>query len=130
MNSTQNIRPPFLTAFCLLSFIGSGFSAIFQILVIIFHNKFMQFAHQYAFQSSTSQFSFFIATALFMVILLSFLGAFGMWKMMKIGFYIYIAAQFLLILLQSLNPSGITILNLSATIVFTAGYTYYFRRMH
>lgn len=129
MENTSTNRPQLLTAFCLLSFIGSAVAMILQLSIILFHDSFLQLAQKYAFQYGNISFSYMTATTLFIVYTISFIGVIGLWHTRRIGYWIYVSAQVIIVLLQLISPTGISISNLCATIVFVTGYTYFFKTL-
>lgn len=129
MGSNSTNRPQLLTAFCLLSFIGSAVAMILQLSIILFHKSSLQLAQKYAFQYGDVSFSYLNATTLFIVYAISFIGVLGLWHMRRIGYWIYLSAQILILLLQLISPTGISVSNLSATMIFVIGYTYFFKTL-
>ena len=129
MEKVSENRPQLLTALCLLSFIGSAIAMILQLSIILFNSSFLHMAQKYAFQYGNISFSYLRATTLFIVYAISFIGVIGLWHMHKIGYWIYLSAQIIILLLQLISPTGMSLSNLSATIIFVVGYTYFFKRL-
>lgn len=99
-------RPELLTAFCVLSYIGSGMGALVYSMYGLFYPSMRQM-----FESGEINFPgldilmtggqkyFITGSVLFSA---SFAGVFFMWKLKSIGFHLYTGAQILLLLLPFL----------------------------
>lgn len=97
-------RPTFLTVLCILTFIGSGFSAISNLSWVIFYDAFLEIVAQnpselfqevYDTILNTSRWFFAVDLLLYIS---SIIGAIFMFKMKKIGFHIYTISNILLVL--------------------------------
>lgn len=94
-NTQTGQRPGFLTVLCILTFIGSGLSILFSLLGIFGIGALNNFASAYGVDSGE--------TGVFKLILMvifsgaSLYGAIMMWNLKKIGFYLYVAAQILMV---------------------------------
>jgi hypothetical protein len=101
--SDQPRRPTLLTVICILSFIGSGLSAIslfmvyasFEEIAPMLQDLGADFPGMEVFASATK--NFFLAGSV--LNLFSFIGIHLMWRMKKAGFHFYTGAQVLIILL-------------------------------
>ncbi len=97
-------RPTFLTVLCILTFIGSGFSAISNLSWVAFYDSFLEIVAQnpselfqevYDTILNTSRWLFAVD---FLLYLSSIVGAIFMFKLKKIGFHIYTISNVLLVL--------------------------------
>lgn len=93
---TTNERPTFLTVLCILTFIGSGLGVLFSLLGIFGLGAVNSFISNYAGQAATD------AGILKPILILIFsaaslYGAIMMWSLKKMGFYLYVAAQILIV---------------------------------
>lgn len=97
-------RPTFLTVLCILTFIGSGFSAISNLSWIVFYDSFLDiiaqnpsdlFQEVYDTIINTSRWLFAVDLILYIS---SIIGAVFMLKLNKIGFHIYTISNVLLVL--------------------------------
>jgi len=97
-------RPTILTVLCILTFIGSGFSAFSNLIWTFFYDFILNiyssennelFVQMYDVVSKMSRMSFFISSIL---CLASLTGAIFMFNLKKIGFHIYTTANLLLVL--------------------------------
>ena len=90
-------RSRVLTALCLLSFIGSGGGFLLYFLAALFFEKSVDVILKYSSLHSADPLSpvYFLLFALFFLISLT--GVTLMWKMKKYGFYVYAAAQIIIL---------------------------------
>ena len=108
-----NQRPTFLTVLCILTFIGSGLSLLFGLIGLVAAG---------ALESVSAYLPVGVDSGLFKSIILiilmagSLYGAIQMWKLKKLGFYIYAAANVVLLIL------GFSIWSLIFTALFIVLY--------
>ncbi|MFP4060775.1 MAG: hypothetical protein ACLFUC_09870 [Bacteroidales bacterium] len=103
-NETQavqaNQRPPFLTVLCILTFIGSGLMAIISLLGLVASGALEGIASQIPGMPAVSGGGALLKVAVsFLLYLGSLYGAFQMWNLKKLGFYVYTGAQVVLLIL-------------------------------
>ncbi len=93
---TTNQRPTFLTVLCILTFIGSGLFGILLNLFAIFGigalNSFMS-----SYGGTGVETSILNSVLILVFSAASIYGAILMWQLKKMGFYIYVAAQVLIV---------------------------------
>ena len=88
-------RPVFLSVLCILTFIGSGLGILFNLLGIFGIGALSNFMSAYGVEGGETG-------VLKLVLMLVFSGAslYGaimMWSLKKLGFYLYVAAQVLIV---------------------------------
>lgn len=128
-------RPVLITVLLILTFIGSGMSAVSFLFVSMSYEEVMRIVEdvysdfpgvELILSAKKSYFTigFFLYT-------ISFMGAVLMWKSKKIGFHFYTAAQiFLLILPMTTIPNfPFSILSVAVTGAFILAYSTYLRQM-
>ena len=149
-NNTQNInentpevkfngkRPPGLTILCILSFIGSGMSAVSSFFVAGAYNLIPLAVKQtpvpdaeallQMIRSAGPLFFFFMG----ILYLVSLAGAILMFKLKKTGFHLYTLAQLCMLILPSLMISGfeLPVSNLLLTGSFVLAYAVNIRFFH
>ncbi len=97
-------RPTFLTVLCILTFIGSGFSAISNLSWAIFYDSFLEFMGQNPSNLFQQVYETILATSRwmfafdFLLYLTSIVGAIFMLNLKKIGFHIYTVSNVLLVI--------------------------------
>ena len=118
-------RPDFLSALCILTFIGSSFTFIMYLLASLFFERASEIIIEYSAMHSTNGINSFYFTILMALSALSLSGAIRMWKLCRDGFFIYTTAQILILLLPVIwiNSQAFSIVNLIFTIIFIGGYT-------
>ncbi len=95
VQATANQRPGFLTVLCILTFIGSGLGVLFNLLGIFGIGALSGFLAKYG---GTSLDAGILKPVLMLVFsAASLYGAILMWKLKKVGFYLYVAAQVLIV---------------------------------
>ena len=112
--SDEKKRPALLTTLCILTFIGSGISALAYLILTIFNIDFATLGQMYgSFPgvqetydaiAEVSQWKFFI---LALVYIASFAGAVFMFKMKKAGFHLYTCAQLALLIVLYFLLGGV-----------------------
>lgn len=96
-NTQSNPRPVFLTVLCILTFIGSGLGLLFGLLGLVAAGAIESFA-QYLPVGVDS--GIFKSIILIVMLAGSLYGAIQMWKLKKLGFYIYAAANVVLLIMS------------------------------
>jgi hypothetical protein len=121
-------RPELLTILCILTFIGSGLAAFSNLVLFLTYDEMDSLMKELdiGFEEITLLLSggksFFISG--FFLYSISLAGAMAMWKLRKVGFHLYAAAQvFLLVLpLVSIDDFPFSIGGLLVTATFILGY--------
>jgi hypothetical protein len=118
-------RPPFLSALCLLTFIGSSIGFIGYFLAALFFEKTSEIIIKYSSWHSTEVISPVYFTLLMALFALSLTGAIRMWKFHRDGFFLYVFAQLVLLVLPVLwiNPQAFSETNAIFTTIFIVGYS-------
>ena len=93
---TTNQRPTFLTVLCILTFIASGLGLLFGLIGLVAAGAIESFSQYLPVGVDGGIFKSVITLAL---IAASLFGAIQMWKLKKLGFYIYSAANVILLIL-------------------------------
>lgn len=89
-------RPTFLTVLCILTFIGSGLGVLFSLLGIFGLGAMNSFLSSYAGAGAAS--SGILKPILILIFSgASLYGAIMMWSLKKMGYYLYVAAQILIV---------------------------------
>lgn len=124
----QKKRPELLTILCILTFIGSGLAAFSNLVLFLTYDEMdvlmeemnVEFEEVMLLLSGGKR--FFISG--FFLYTISLMGAIAMWRLRKLGFHLYTAAQvFLLILpLVSIDEFPFSIAGLMVTVAFVLGY--------
>jgi len=109
---STNQRPTFLTVLCILTFIGSGLGLLFGLIGLVAAGAIESFA-EYLPGVSGGIFKSIISLVL---VAASLYGAIQMWKLKKLGFYIYAAANVILLIM------GFGIFSLIITAAFIVMY--------
>jgi hypothetical protein len=132
MNETLSRRSNFLSALCILTFFGSGFSFLIYFLASLFFAEASEFIIKFSRWSSTESISPLYFTLLMALNAISLTGAIRMWKLHRDGYYLYVLAQLLILFLPAMwiNFEAISISNVIFTIIFTVGYGLNFRRFY
>ncbi|HRW63033.1 MAG TPA: hypothetical protein P5132_06075 [Bacteroidales bacterium] len=94
---TTTQRPTFLTVLCILTFIGSGLGLLFGIIGLVAAGAIESVAAYLPVGTDSGIFKSIITLIL---IAGSLYGAIQMWKLKKLGFYIYAAANVILLILN------------------------------
>ena len=129
MRVKVNKRPDFLSALCLLTFFGSTITFIGYFLAAIFFGKVSELIIKYSAWHTVEQISPVYFTTLMTLSAMSLAGAIRMWKLHRDGFYLYLFAQLLILLLPVLwiDKTAFSISNTIFTAVFITGYSLNFR---
>lgn len=131
-------RSPGLTLICILTFIGSGLSAIAFFTIYLAYNDIQLLAMEDNFAMTKQQLvemiksvsrSFFITMTLLYIT--SLIGSIMMWKLFKKGFHVYTLAQLLMLLVPFFMIKGYTVPlpNALITAVFIAAYALHANEM-
>jgi len=94
---TTNQRPTFLTVLCILTFIGSGLALLFSLIGLVAAGAIESFASYLPVGVGGGIFK---SILLIVLIAGSLYGAIQMWKLKKLGFYIYAAANVILLIMS------------------------------
>ncbi len=88
-------RPTFLTILCILTFIGSGLAVLMYLLGIFGIGALNNLLGSYA--GATADAGVLKPILMLVISAASLYGAVMMWNLKKLGFYLYVAAQVLLL---------------------------------
>ena len=136
----ENKRPKFLTALCILTFIGSGFSLISQMIMPITAPIVLEYIQQSFYGGMpgvTESYEQIIETPIWQFFMnaffcaISILGAIYMLKMKKIGFHIYTVSKFALLLIAQFLMGGYLAPKFSGlfiTLLFIGLYAIYYKK--
>jgi len=136
----ENRRPGFLTTLCILTFIGSGFSLLYQMLIPITAPIALEFIQQSSYASipgAIETYEQIIDTPMWQFAMNAFfcatsiLGAIYMMKMKKIGFHIYTISKFALLLIAQFLMGGYMAPKFSGlfiTLLFIGLYAIYYKK--
>ncbi|MCD4832714.1 MAG: hypothetical protein K8R31_02890 [Bacteroidales bacterium] len=93
---TTNQRPTFLTVLCILTFIASGLGLLFGLIGLVAAGAIESFAQYLPVGVDGG-----IVKSIITLVLIaaSLYGAIQMWKLQKLGFYIYAAANVILLII-------------------------------
>lgn len=108
-----NQRPTFLTVLCILTFIGSGLGLLFGLIGLVAAGA-LESVAQYIPVGVDS--GLFKSIILLVLMAASLYGAIQMWNLKKLGFYIYVGANVILLIL------GFSIWSLIFTALFIVLY--------
>jgi len=127
-NAPANVgRPGFLTALCILTFIGSGLGVLFMILFTVGMGALMDAIPGLGAitEAGTAYFgvSAFLAAA-------SLYGAIQMWGLKKMGFFIYTGANILMIVLPLAFGLPFSIFGTVIAVLFVVLYFLNFKHMN
>lgn len=124
--SDMNIkkRPDLLSALCILSFIGSTIAFFLYFLASVFFEKTSAIIIKYSNWHSTQAISPFYFTLFMALSAVSLVGAIRMWKLHRDGFFIYVLAQVILLILPVIwiGPNSFSVTGAIFTTIFVLGY--------
>ncbi|MCK4631230.1 MAG: hypothetical protein KAT40_07290 [Bacteroidales bacterium] len=102
----QEGRPTFLTVLCILTFIGSGLSALFLLIGLVAAGAISETLSSIPGMEDIGGFGtgYFLVTLV--LALASLYGAIMMWKLKKIGFYLYSGANVIVIFVPMVIAAG------------------------
>ena len=117
-------RPHFLSALCILTFIGSTTGFIGYFLSSLFFEKTSKLIIEYSSWHSVEAISPLYFTVLMVLFALSLTGAIRMWKFHKDGFYIYVLSQLIILFLPTvwIDWNAFSTTNAIITVIFIVGY--------
>jgi hypothetical protein len=121
-------RPELLTILCILSFIGSGLAAFSNLVLFLTFEEMDTLLEEAEIEMEEIMIllsggrSFFVAG--FFLYMVSLAGIYSMWRMRKIGFHLYTAAQLFLIILPvvSIPDFPFSLAGVLVTAAFIFGY--------
>jgi len=116
-------RPGFLTALCILTYIGSGLSLLFGILFIVAAAYIASLLSGIPGMESMGGDNTMMVIVGVLLSAASIVGAAMMWKLKKMGFYIYAAAQVIALVI------GFSVMGLIFTALFIVLYYLNFKHM-
>jgi len=134
-------RPGFLITLCILTFIGSGFSLISQLIMPVTAPIALEFVQQSSFASipdmietyeqiiDTPKWQFYMTTFFCAT---SIMGAIYMLRMKKIGFHIYTVSKFALLIITQFLMGGYLAPKFSGlfiTLLFIGLYSIYYKKL-
>lgn len=123
-------RSSFLSALCILTFLGSGLSFLVYFIAALFFDAASEFIIKYSRWSSTEAITPIYFTLLMALNALSLTGAIRMWKLHRDGFFLYVISQLIIAFVPAfwININAISISNVIFTLIFFTGYGLNFRR--
>jgi hypothetical protein len=124
MNEIKTTRTSFLSALCILTFIGSTASFFMYFLAALFFEKTSEFIIKYSNLHSVEAISPFYFTVLMALSAISLTGAIRMWKLHRDGFFIYTISQLIFLFLPViwLGWNSFSVTGAIFTGVFVVGY--------
>ncbi|MBN1821100.1 MAG: hypothetical protein JXR31_16700 [Prolixibacteraceae bacterium] len=125
----KKLRPPFLSALCVLTFIGSGFAFFAYFFTAVFFEKACKLIIEYSSWDSVDQISPLYFTLLMALFCFSLIGAIRMWKFHRDGLIIYILAQVIILFLPSIwiGWDAFSVTNSIFTAIFISGYLFHYK---
>ncbi len=133
-NSEQNIikRPAFLSALCLLTFIGSTIGFLGYFSASLFFEKTLEIIVKYSSWYSTEAVSQLYFTLLMALYAVSLTGAIRMWKLYRDGFFLYVFAQSAILFIPVIwfDRHSFSETNAIFATVFITGYALCLKYMH
>ncbi len=123
MKTTE--RSPFLSALCILTFIGSGIGFLGYFYLSLFFEKASELIVSIGNIQSMDKVTPWYFLILMVLYALSLTGAIRMWKLHRDGYFLYVAAQLLVLFLPvfQLGWAAFYFTNAIFTIVFVLGYS-------
>jgi hypothetical protein len=125
----SSTRPELLKILCILSFIGSGISALSNLMVLLSFDQLDLIiddllANLPELETILSGGKGFFISG-FVLYAISLVGVYQMWKLNKTGFHIYTGAQFFILLLPviTLESFQVPFLSILITIAFVIAYS-------
>lgn len=122
-------RSPFMSALCILTFIGSSIGFIGYFMASLFFEKTSELIIKYSSWHSVDAISPLYLIILMALSAISLTGAIRMWKFRRDGFFIYTIAQLLILFVPVIWTYGSTfsITNAVTTGFFIIGYAWNFK---
>lgn len=99
-------RPTFLTVLCILTFIGSGFSALFLLIGLVAAGALSGVLGSIPGLGDMGGFGSGYLVIVLVLALASLYGAIMMWKLKKMGFYLYSGANAIALFIPMIMASG------------------------
>ena len=117
-------RPDFLSALCILTFMGSTITFIGYFLAAILFERVSELIIKYSSWHSTDVISPVYFTALMALSAISLTGTIRMWKLHRDGFYLYVFAQIVIVFLPVIwiGPYAFSVTNAIFSGLFILGY--------
>lgn len=131
MNEIKTTRTNFLSALCILTFIGSTTSFIGYFLASVFYEKASEIIIKYSNWHSVEAISTLYFTILMALSAISLTGASRMWKLHRDGFFIYTVSQLIFLFLPViwLGWNAFSVTGAIFTGVFVVGYAMNWKKM-
>ena len=131
MNNKSRTRSPFLTALCILTFIGSSIGFIGFFLASLFFETTSELIIKYSSWHSVDAISPIYFTILMALYAFSLIGAIRVWKFHRDGIILYTIAQLIILFLPAIwiNWNAFSVANTISTIIFLVGYGVYWKRL-
>jgi hypothetical protein len=126
------MRPPLLSALCILTFAGSGIAFPGYFTASVFFEKFSEFIIEYSSLHTTEKISPEYFTILMVLYAVSLAGAVRMWKLHRDGYFLYMIAQTGILFMPVLwiDWYAFSVTNAVFTAVFFIGYGINWRSLH
>ena len=124
MNNKVNNRSPFLSALCILTFIGSTIGFLGYFVAALFFERTAEYIIKYSSWHSVDAISPIYFTVLMAMFALSLVGAIRIWKSHRDGIFLYTISQLIILLLPVIWIDGqiLSATNTIITVVFIVGY--------
>lgn len=131
LHMKQKKRPDFLSALCILTFIGSGIAFLGYFLASLFFEHTSELIIKYSSWHSTDAISPLYFTTLMAFYAISLTGAIRIWKLHRDGLFIYTIAQLIILFLPVIwvNSQAFSVTNAIFTVIFISGYGWNWRRL-
>ncbi|RIH66696.1 hypothetical protein D1164_03605 [Mariniphaga sediminis] len=131
MNTIPVKRPPFLSALCNLTFIGSSIGFLGYFLVSLFFEQSTELIIKYSSWHTTEALSPVYFTLLMALYALSLTGAIRMWKLHRDGFLLYTFAQLCILFIPVIwtDWQAFSVTNAIFTLIFVGGYGLNLKRL-
>lgn len=131
MNETKANRSDFLSALCILTFIGSTTSFIGYFLASVFFGKASELIIKYSNWHTVEAISPLYFTILMALSAISLTGAIRMWKLHRDGFFLFTISQLIILFLPViwLGWNAFSVTGAIFTAVFVGGYALNWRYM-
>lgn len=116
---------------CLMSFMGSGGGTLLNLLAAVFYTQAQDIIIRFSSAHTTEMISplyFFMLSLLFSA---SLYGVWGMWKLQRKGFHVYVAAQVMILLypLAWMGKPAFSAVAVIFTTLFVAVYSFQYRHL-
>jgi len=102
----QEGRPTFLTVLCILTFIGSGLSALFILIGLVAAGALSGWLGSFPGMGDMGGLGSGYLVIVLVLALASLYGAIMMWKLKKMGFYLYTGANVIALFVPIIMASG------------------------